>query len=421
MVGYRKLRTGDYGAQGPINEVPTHGTVTVTKKNGFQETRRVQRVLWEGDGLRLVSLFPQPRPPRRGNGHANGHAGNGHAAPAVVQAAPAEYLWRVLDVGGIVGTLPAPTLEAARQAAGERWGHDLVESGELRVLKVPAPAPQPAPVAAFAKPVEGPPPPATPELESPWLPPVEGHHERLAEKYGSDLVQFEYDIPKAARVASPRDWGRNRFFWTSNSMMVGMRRDVPLVWVDNFNRELHRLRQTDPNFRGKWKCRPLHPAAVPQVLAEAQEYFIDEAAKEKASLVASIALVTTKLDAAQAEAEANGEEFDREKAARAYLTTARSLAKAKAKVIEGLAEAARHFGLADQAGSALEKARNSIEGLTAYFTAKAEAYRSLKEMAVGTAMEAAANAGEIDGSILADFLEDETGRDMSGYRNVLND
>jgi hypothetical protein len=382
------------------------------------------RVLPAGEGPVAQPVVPEPAPT---------------PAPAPVQGV---RRWVVVDLTAAerweVGTVEGETEEQAREAAGEQWGFDQIDSGDMVVEPIDGPATsgdgvvtagdepvtQPEPVAApEPEPVPEPAaeeteyniPLATTELVSPWQPPVTDLHRELAAKHGDEMVKLGYDIPDLAEgVESPRVIYRMKGFWPTDSEVCIKRKDIDLGWIDRLNREIWRLRQAGLLRRGKWSVIPVDPRAVPQLLADAECYFQERIREERASLLASIESANRQLDNAQRVAEEAGEEFDRAKAVSYYQSRCKSRIKAAERVIGDFQAAADAFGLVSRVGDDVSRTATACRGMTAYYAAKAAAFAQLKELAKGTSMEAAAEAGEIPDNILADFLTDE-GKNTGDY------
>lgn len=56
MVGYTKLKSGDWGVKGPADVVKAGATVTVVKKSGETRQERIGRVVWTGSGVSIATI-----------------------------------------------------------------------------------------------------------------------------------------------------------------------------------------------------------------------------------------------------------------------------------------------------------------------------------------------------------------------------
>jgi hypothetical protein len=54
---YTKLRDGSWGVRAPAG-TKAGDPITVTKRDGTTKPERVERVLWEGDGIALCAIAP---------------------------------------------------------------------------------------------------------------------------------------------------------------------------------------------------------------------------------------------------------------------------------------------------------------------------------------------------------------------------
>lgn len=54
---YTKLRDGSWGVRAPSG-TKAGDLITVTKRDGSTKPERVERVLWQGDGIALCSIAP---------------------------------------------------------------------------------------------------------------------------------------------------------------------------------------------------------------------------------------------------------------------------------------------------------------------------------------------------------------------------
>jgi hypothetical protein len=55
-VTFTKLKSGDWGLRGPVDLVKPGATVTVAKRDGTTDAKRVGRVIWSGGGVALATI-----------------------------------------------------------------------------------------------------------------------------------------------------------------------------------------------------------------------------------------------------------------------------------------------------------------------------------------------------------------------------
>ena len=62
---YTKLRDGSWGVRAPAG-TKAGDLISVTKRDGSTKPERVERVLWQGDGVALCSIAPSAPPASSG-------------------------------------------------------------------------------------------------------------------------------------------------------------------------------------------------------------------------------------------------------------------------------------------------------------------------------------------------------------------
>lgn len=166
-----------------------------------------------------------------------------------------------------------------------------------------------------------------------------------------------------------------------------------------------------------WKLFPFAAEGTAALIETCRNTLIAEIQDSTTRNAESLAAIQSRHLIARAAA-TNGREL--EIADRKYGYEVKALNKRANQLLDDLNEAARVFGL-DANGLGINAGLNAVTGLIATARAKAHLHTNTVTALANTPFAAAANANEIPAGIMADMIEENTGKDMTEVRKAFTE
>jgi hypothetical protein len=203
---------------------------------------------------------------------------------------------------------------------------------------------------------------------------------------------LQYDIPDRSGCPNPSRWLRRVAIRTNLSVWVVREDFIP------YNR-LDRMRQEG----ALWHLVPFDPSANDTILSLCAEALAASVAETEKSCQRSLDREAGKLDDS-----GNGVRYSRR---------VDQIVKQNCAKLADLRAAAAAYGIVNQADDVLAR----FTSFSTLYHARVGVYAGLTGAVAGTALQLAAEADDVPPAILADFVEDNTGADMSSVQALFSE
>lgn len=220
----------------------------------------------------------------------------------------------------------------------------------------------------------------------------------MSQQSQSKFYFLQYDIPKSCKCPNPSSALRRRL-----AMRIG-----GSVWVVREDRIPHNLINLLASYESAGLTFDLvafDSADNARTLAMIRRSLLKEIEKAITSCRKSIEKLTTKTE--ESEAINRGDD---------YAAKCRGIIKRTEKKLADYIQAATMLEIDVNAGGSLGR----LASIRAEAVARAAIYAGLTEQVQGTPLEAAATADDVPAGVLADYIEETTGDDMSSVHEAFS-